>query len=229
MRIGTRLVLDMGEQELENTVIKDDTGGMKLIFYDPIPGGTGFLPLILKFWSDIVLSAWVAIEQCDCEEACYNCLLHYRNQPYHNLMSRSRALALIEGLLPWRKEHDIPPNYVEVDIDEEQLESPAEERFLKILEKRGFPAPVPQFEVVLGGTQKTIADFAYPERKILIYIDGLSEGIHGNPLQKQKDRILRAKAQTKGFKILEIPAEALYDKAMLADYLDILSNYLSFS
>jgi len=230
IRIGTRLVLDMGDQELENISIKDDAGGTKLVFYDPIPGGTGFLPLILRFWSDIVLSAKVAIEQCDCEEACYNCLLHYRNQPYHNLMSRSRALALIEDLLPWQKEHDIPPNYVEVDIeDEEQLESPAEERFLKILKKRGFPTPVPQFEVVLGGTQKTIADFAYPDHKILIYIDGLSEGIHGNPVQRQKDKLLRAKAQAKGFKILEIPAEALSDRSMLADYLDVLSDYLSFS
>ncbi|HFC97911.1 MAG TPA: DUF1998 domain-containing protein, partial [Thermosulfurimonas dismutans] len=200
----------------------------KLVFYDPIPGGTGFLPLILKFWSDIVLSAKVAIEQCDCEEACYNCLLHYRNQPYHHLMSRSQALALMEDLLPWQKEHDIPPHYVEVDIDEEQLESPAEERFLKILEKRGFPAPVPQFEVVLGGTQKTIADFAYPDQRILIYIDGLSEGIHGNPVRRQKDKLLRAKAQVKGYRILEIPAEALHDKkTMLADYLDILSDYLA--
>lgn len=143
-------------------------------------------------------------------------------------MSRSQALALMEDLLPWQKEHDIPPHYVEVDIDEEQLESPAEERFLKILEKRGFPAPVPQFEVVLGGTQKTIADFAYPDRKILIYIDGLSEGIHGNPVRRQKDKLLRAKAQVKGYRILEIPAEALHDKkTMLADYLDILSDYLA--
>ncbi len=134
---------------------------------------------------------------------------------------------MIEDLLPWQKEHDIPPNYVEVDIDEEQLESPAEERFLKILEKRGFPAPVPQFEVILGGSQKTIADFAYPDQRIPIYIDGLSEGIHGNPLQPQKDKLLRAKAQAKGYRILEIPAEALHDKTMLADYLDILSDCLS--
>ena len=44
-------------------------------------------------------------------------------------------------------------------------------------------------------------------------------------IRRQKDKLLRTKAQAKGFKILEMPAEALYDKTMLADYLDILDNY----
>ena len=86
IRIESRLVLDMEDPGLENIIIKDTDGNTKLIFF------------MTQFQKRIVLSAKIAIEQCDCEQACYNCLLHYHNQPYHNLISHSRALTLIDTL-----------------------------------------------------------------------------------------------------------------------------------
>ena len=71
---------------------------------------------------------------------------------------------------------------------------------------RKVTLPQFQYKVSLNGNEYTVADFAYPDKKILIYIDGLSENIHGNPLQQQKDKLLRAKAKMKGYEIIEISA-----------------------
>lgn len=46
-----------------------------------------------------------------------------------------------------------------------------------------------------GNGEVTIADYAYAEAKVLILIDGLSDKLHSDPTQSQKDRLLRAKTQ----------------------------------
>ena len=50
----------------------------------------------------------------------------------------------------------------------------------------------------------------------MIYIDGLSENIHGNPLQQQKDKLLRAKAKMKGYEIIEALLDDLNTPKVIA-------------
>lgn len=106
-------------------------------------------------------------------------------------------------------------------------ESPKEDRFLAILKARSFPLPPEaQFPLDLGGGSRTVADFAYPEQRVLVYVDGLSTRIHGNEEQRRKDRILRAKAEVKGWKVRTISGEGLADETMIADFLDDLAVLL---
>jgi hypothetical protein len=160
---------------------------------------------------------------------------HFRNQHYHNEYDRHLAVELLEelegGILA---EHDIPPRKTLSDLVSTyedfsaETDSPAEDDFLTELAQRGFPLPdETQYSVDLGGGEMTVADFAYPQASVLVFIDGLSEQIHGNPAQTQKDRLQRAKAKMKGYFVLEIPAQALKDDTMLSGYLDELALYLN--
>ena len=66
----------------------------------------------------------------------------------------------------------------------------------------------------------TVADFAWPEQRLLVYVDGLSKRIHGNPEQQRKDRVLRAKAEAQGWKVRMISGEGLRDRTMVGEFLE---------
>jgi hypothetical protein len=102
------------------------------------------------------------LARCDCETACYKCLLHFRNQSFHALLNRHQALdALGQCSGGFQYEHEIPPSYVEGESEPQKADSSKEERFLAILAGRGFPPPpAAQFSVTLGGGSHTVADFA---------------------------------------------------------------------
>ena len=72
----------------------------------------------------------------------------------------------------------------------------------------------------------TVADFAYPDERLLIYIDGMSEKIHGNPAQQTKDVILRAKLRSGGYQVVEITAVSLNDRTAIAAKLSEIAVYL---
>mgnify|MGYP006311596021 CR=1 FL=1 len=77
------------------------------------------------------------------------------------------------------------------------------------------------------GGSYTIADWAYPDEKVLVFIDGMSEKIHGNPEQQKKDKLLRAKAKMKGYRVVELSAQDLHDDAVIAIALGELGVYLT--
>ncbi len=227
IRIGAQQVLEMGQQELELLILAEEDGRERGLMFDPFPGGSGLLPLVMEHWEPIVEEARTAMQRCTCERACYSCLLHFRNQQFHQVLDRFRAQdVLLACASPLQRLHDVSPSYADAGLGTDQTESLAEDRFLQILTKKGFPEPVPQFEVNLGGGTLTRADFAYPDRKVLIYVDGLSTGIHGNPRQQAGDRRKRTLARARGWNVLSISAQGLGDEAILSGFLDQLAGAL---
>ena len=229
--IGARRVLDMGATELEGHIYRSSTGEYWALLYDPMPGGSGFLPLVLQYWEIICEKARDALDHCasGCEKACYSCLKHFRNQQWHDVLDRKLAmeqlLAVTQSL---ELEHTIPSvSVVQPNIDPDGSDSDAEVDFATVCKNRGFPVPpAKQFRVDLPGGDYTLADWAYPQQKVLVFIDGMSTHLHGNPEQRAKDRIKRAKARLMGFESVEVTAEDLGDDAVLALKLEELSVYL---
>jgi very-short-patch-repair endonuclease len=72
----------------------------------------------------------------------------------------------------------------------------------------------------------TVADWAYPEQKVLVFIDGMSKHLHGDPDRRRRDKLLRAKARMKGYQVVEITAEALQDQGSLAVHFEELTLFL---
>ncbi|MBW2257578.1 MAG: DUF1998 domain-containing protein, partial [Deltaproteobacteria bacterium] len=100
IRIGARHVLDMGQTELEGLALVDDDGQYWTGLYDPMPGGTGFLPQIVRYWRVVCRRAREVLESCPsaCETSCYSCMRHFRNQFDHHVLDRHRAAALLAEL-----------------------------------------------------------------------------------------------------------------------------------
>lgn len=230
IRVGARLLLDMGTTEIEGFTMTDEFGNHWAVIYDPMPGGAGFLPQIVTYWSTICERAAFALERCPskCETACYSCLLHFRNQQSHPVLNRHTAVNLLMDLMhPLEMMHSIPSVALQPQIDEAGPDSKAELDFAGICEKRSFPVPpASQFRLSFDDGSYTDADWAYPDKNVVVFIDGMSSKLHGDPRTCKRDRLLRAKARLKGFHVVQITAEALKDEGSLSVHLEELALYL---
>ncbi|MBN1947324.1 MAG: DEAD/DEAH box helicase [Bradymonadales bacterium] len=230
IRIGAGLVLDMGTTEVEGFTVSDAQGLVWTILYDPMPGGSGFLPLIATYWEVLCERARGALETCssECDSACYGCLKHFRNQQDHEVLNRHTAIELLGDLMqPIVWTHDIPHVIEQPGVDARMTDSDAELDFASICRKRKFPVPPrSQYRVSFEDGSYTLADWAYPEQKVLVFIDGMSKGLHGDPDRRRRDKLLRAKAKLKGYQVVEITAEALGDEGSLGVSMEELALFL---
>ncbi|MBI5491117.1 MAG: DUF1998 domain-containing protein [Deltaproteobacteria bacterium] len=230
IRIGARHVLDMGTTEVEGFILTDQQAGHWIVFYDPMPGGSGYLPQILRFWEPICRRATDVLQNCatGCDTSCYSCLKHFYNQQDHDVLNRHEAINLLADLTqPLEMEHAVPAVTFQPAPDAKKADSDAELDFGTICQRRGFPVPpAQQFRVSFEDGSYTDADWAYPDKKVLVFIDGMSAALHGDPKRRARDKLLRAKARLKGFQVVEITAEALKDEGSLAVHLEELGMYL---
>jgi len=230
LRIGARLVMDMGTTELEGFLYRSPTGEHWVAMYDPMPGGSGFLPLLLEYWVPICDRARDALDKCAtrCGKACYSCMKHFRNQQWHELLDRHAAINLLTELAqPLAAQHDIAPVTIQPATPVEKADSDGEVTFATLCAKHSFPVPpAGSFHVDLGNGEFTVADWAYPEQKVLVFIDGMGEKYHGNPAQKAKDKLKRAKARFLGFHVVEITNDELTDGTSMAGKFQELGMYL---
>ncbi|MFX0140760.1 MAG: Zn-binding domain-containing protein, partial [Candidatus Hodarchaeota archaeon] len=225
--IGAGEVLDMGESELGSFIFTDDNGRHWPIYFDPVPGGSGFIPQIMNYWQSVLEAANEKLVGCPqkCEKACYSCMMHFRNQQFHPQLNRFIAEQCLTDLLGnLKKKTDIPPKFI--DHQTEAGESDPEDQFMQIIRNYSFPIPESQYQVNLTDGSYSVADFAYPDKKVLIYVDGMSKKIHGNPEQMKKDKLKRAKLKMMGYLVIEITAVSLNDKKVVDGFLSELAVYL---
>jgi len=227
LKYGAYRVLDMQQSDLDGVIETKPNGKSRVIIYDPLPGGSGFLSQFLKYYVKIVNESVKMLEDCDCQDSCYNCLLHFRNQQHHKLLNRFEAIrVLIAHKTAPVFAFEIPP--VTANAEHDRGDSEAEDRFIAVLKDRNFPLPDKSlYKVELSGGDYTVADYAYEDKKILIYIDGLSRKLHGNFQRKKNDSILRAKAKLKGYNIVEMSAQSLLNDKEYTDHkLEEIAVYL---
>jgi hypothetical protein len=58
---------------------------------------------------------------------------------------------------------------------------------------------------------------------MLIFVDGMSRSLHGDPKQKIKDNLIRTKLRMDGYKVTVISAQALYDRTALTNFFNDLA------
>ncbi len=230
LRIGAGLVLDMGQTELECLRVVDGNRGHWAALYDPMPGGTGFLPLLVEYWRTVCQRAEEALRTCPnvCIKSCYACMKHFRNQQDHGVLDREKAATLLRDLaVPLSMEHRIPAVTRQPNVDRGDTDSDAEVDFAAICAQRSFPVPpAAQHSVDLGGGLVTRADWAWPEQKVLVYIDGMSVPPHAHPTTQPRAAVIPAKLRMKGYQVVRITAEALQDDASVALHLEEIGVYL---
>jgi hypothetical protein len=185
--------------ELEGPWKTDNAAGryskLSLAFIDPSLGGTGYLRRIAEHFDAVARQAIEHLDHPVCQNACYRCLKSYQNQRYHEHLAWPQVMPALEELIQAAPS----PRPLETgDIDDPRawleayaagVGSPLELKFLRLFEQHGFN---PQKQVPVapnaGDPPITVADFAVPERRLAIYIDGAAFHAGAN---LRRDRYIR--------------------------------------
>ena len=241
LRFGAARVLDMHLGDLQILVIGHiDRDEVDALLWDPMPGGSGLLDQICDRFGEIVRAAHEVVDNCPavCESSCIDCLQTFRNAYYHPQLNRRVAFERFEE---WGHRltfaHDIPPLQPDAKPDDTQIPvNEAETKLRHLLLSAGFGEGIRGEQIQLGpplGT--TTPDVIYraldddPDEGLCIYLDGLSEHLHGNPETAERDRRIRTWLRNNGYEVLEIAANELDDEKAMVRYFVRLARYLGMS
>lgn len=238
LRLAGALTLDMEPEDLQLLVIPQsaEEDRVDLVIYDPMLGGSGLLRQMIANWPKLVKAAISLVTGCPslCESSCPDCLQRFRNAFYHRFLDRHVAKDYFkeagDSLI---HTHEIPPLLPSMRSGDEELPvNIAESLFVEIIKKTGLPEPDCQKEIPLPNPfVRTLPDFFYEDPKevtdgICIYLDGLSQHIHGNPTTKAKDDAIRSLLRDKDYAVMSLPASHLNDSDAMRDFIYKLARKL---
>jgi ATP-dependent helicase YprA (DUF1998 family)/SOS-response transcriptional repressor LexA/ribosomal protein L40E len=238
LRIAATQVLDMHMDDLQVLVLGHvNRAEVDGCLWDPMPGGSGLLDQICERFPEILAAAVEVVERCPsvCESSCIDCLQTFRNGFYHKHLNRLVARECLES---WGKrltvQHSIPAKQQasrqEVAV---QPVNEAERRLLQLLRQAGFSDGTRGKQIVLDraiGT--TTPDVVYRADKhdedegVCIYLDGLSEHLHGNPKTAERDQRIRAWLRASGYEVIEIAVSDMCDVGAMTRHFRKLAGYL---
>jgi hypothetical protein len=239
LRMAAAQVLDMTMDDLQILVLGHaDRDDVDAVLWDPMPGGSGLLDQLCGRFAEIVAVARTIAGGCpsNCGKSCIDCLQTFRNGFYHKHLDRNVALA---RLTAWGDQlmvgHDIPPKQPsQAPIEGTHPVNEAERRLRYLLLAAGFEEGIRGEQLRLDraiGT--TTPDVIYrtvdqaPDEGVCIYLDGLSQHLHGNPATAERDRSIRDWLRNNGYEVLEIAFSDLYDEGAMSRHFRRLAGYLS--
>ncbi|MDF9409664.1 DUF1998 domain-containing protein [Pelotomaculum isophthalicicum JI] len=79
-----------------------------IYLYDSLSSGAGYSSGIASQINPLLEKTETFLNGCDCDNACQNCLKHYRNQNYHSVLDRYAALELLTWAKEQRLAADVP-------------------------------------------------------------------------------------------------------------------------
>lgn len=99
---GASTALEISRDDIDGTIHLSTDGVPALVLFDTTPGGAGNTPRIAEHLADVVQGAVARVTSCECgeETICYGCLRAFRNERYHEQLSRRAALALLSEVAP---------------------------------------------------------------------------------------------------------------------------------
>jgi SOS-response transcriptional repressor LexA len=227
IRMGAAKVLDMEREDLEILVIgQAGTPHVDALLYDPMPGGSGLLEQVCMRFKEVCEAAIEVVDGCPsaCDRACIDCLMVFRNAFSHKHLNRKKATESLKELgTELTTSHEIPAKLpTEAPSGAKMPTNEAEARLRELLIRAGFPEPEWQKTIPLGRPNgSTTPDCFFrlddpSEPGVCVYVDGLSEHIHGNPLTAARDLDIRAQLESKGYIVFSIAATELWDRLAMS-------------
>jgi hypothetical protein len=248
LRMAASQVLDMHIEDLQLLVIgavdRDEVQG---VLWDPMPGGSGLLQQLVQHFGDIVAIALELVSACpsDCMTSCNDCLQTFRNSFYHKHLDRHQAKFFLEkNGVQMLVSHVIPATQAAVVTSKPSGGEPvnqAENRLKQLLAAAGFTGGEFQQQIrfkhkvdlghQIGSTTPDVffeVDSEDPDdRGVCIYLDGMSEHIHGNAETANKDREIRDWLRSNGYQVICITVVELADINAMRSAFRRLAKYLS--
>ncbi len=238
LRFAAARVLDMHMEDLQILVIGHvDRDEVDALLWDPMPGGSGLLERLRDHFKEIVEVASEIVDDCPsvCETSCIDCLQTFRNAYYHRFLDRTIARNWLEECgQDLTYDHDIPPlQPAALPRDNAMPVNEAETRLRYLLLAAGFGEGIRGEQIRLHrALQTTTPDVIYRmedgnlDEGVCIYLDGLSEHIHGNPEVAEKDREIRTWLRNMGYEVIEIAVNDLNDEGAMVRHFRRLARYL---
>lgn len=169
--------------------------GKHILFWEAAEGGAGVLSQILQDPKSFIKLARQALDICHfhqpkdtCSQACYQCLLSYRNQIDHSALNRyliGDCLSKLSDSALAREEKSQSDRYQQL-LDRTDPSSEIERTFLREIQARGIE--LPDFAQKLIPEANCKPDFIYKDAKVAVFCDG---SVHDSPEQQERDRIIR--------------------------------------
>ncbi len=198
-----------------------------LTFIDPNIGGSGYLEKMAEEFHQVAAAALFHLDHDDCESACYRCLKSYTNQRFHDRLHWPSIISTLQGLV------DVKPRLLSLsaaDVRDPKpwleaykagCDSPLEFKFLQLLESAGIQV---EKQYAIPATKPfTIADFAIPDRRIAIYVDGLA--FHtSDRLRRDKAIERRLNTLKPGWQVIRFTASDLRKPDILENKLKELTE-----
>ena len=256
VRFGAARVLDMHMDDLQILVMGHvERNDVDAVLWDPMPGGSGLLDQLCERFGEIVQAAHDVVDNCPavCGSSCIDCLQTFRNAYYHPSLDRAVARECLDD---WGRglslKHDIPPLQPAAAPSEHAVPvNDAEVKLRHLLLAAGFGEGVRAEQIRLdrslgtnrrsaaSGTERarvasgtTTPDVIYrtedhdSDEGVCIYLDGLSEHLHGNPETAERDREIRTWLRNRGYEVIEIAANELDDEDAMVRHFRRLASYL---
>jgi hypothetical protein len=239
LRMAAAQVLDMTLEDLQVLVLGHvDRDDVDAVLWDPMPGGSGLLDQLCARFPEIVAAARVIVDGCPsaCDTSCVDCLQTFRNGFYHKHLDRKLAL---QKLTDWGERlasaYDIPPKQPsQAPVEGTHPVNEAERRLRDLLRAADFEEGIRGEQLRLDraiGT--TTPDVIYrtvehaADEGVCIYLDGLSQHLHGNPETAERDRRIRDWLRNNSYEVIEIAVSDLYDQGAMTRHFRKLAGYLS--
>ena len=238
LRIAATHVLDMHMEDLQILVIgHGDRDEVDAALWDPMPGGSGLLDQVLERFSEIHAAALEVVEHCPsaCATSCIDCLQTFRNGFYHKKLDRHAASAMLHG---WEATvafaHDIPVLHpIPAQQSKEQPVNNAERLFQELVRRAGLPDGIWGQQIKLGNALGTTtpdvifrAEEDGDDEGLVVYIDGLSINLHGDPARRQKDIEIRNWLENHKYEVVQISVHELTDENAMARHFKRIANHL---
>lgn len=89
--------LDIDRDDIDGTLTNREDNRPALVLFDTVPGGAGNVLRIADDLGRVLRRAHAVVSTCECgpETSCYACLRNFRNQRFHDVLSRQQAEALL--------------------------------------------------------------------------------------------------------------------------------------
>ncbi|QSJ20367.1 DUF1998 domain-containing protein [Nostoc sp. UHCC 0702] len=192
LETAIQAVYKLETDELDSERLGD---GKYLLFWEAAEGGAGVLSQLLEKPEAFQKIADAALDIChfqeakdSCVQACYECLLSYRNQFDHALINRH----LIKPLLDELQKSTVQVEGICRDEQYQQLlqqtdpNSQFECIVLTAIYQSGYKLPDSAQELIPEANCKP--DFLYKEDGIAVFCDG---SVHDSPEKRRQDTIER--------------------------------------
>lgn len=227
LRQGAAGVLDMEISDLQVQVLgKPGADAFDAILYDPMPGGSGLLEQLLEHWAAVVKHTLALVQDCPsaCDSSCIDCLQNFRNAFYHQHLDRHVALGHLAAWGDSLTQSHVIPAVLPDDTQAKKPGNPPEQQLVAMLNAAGLGNFETERPIKLSGGIVTRPDvyFDAPHDQITgvcIYLDGMSEHLHGNALTAVQDRHIRDELLNTDYEVVAIQYQELYDKTVMRTYM----------